>query len=119
MKLTKSDRALIESTHPEPGAEPAFDLMKACLVWADERPGSLSSAGYELLCDLWVVRAFIHREIPPEKWGLDPAYFQVVWKDAQESQLKWAGFHRMTLSEKDRGYLDRCLEEAYEEEPRR
>jgi hypothetical protein len=110
--FSERDRRLIEALEYRPALEPGFDEIKACLVWDDERPVGLTPAGYEMLCDLWIIRGYIHRGIPEERWGIDPAsgYFQDVWRRAQADALRWPGFNRMTLGAADRGYLDRSLQ---------
>src|SRR5689334_4044145 len=70
--FSAQDLRLIESLQYDPSLSPAFDGIKACLIWRDERPDGLSPAGYETLCDLWIVRGYIHRGIPRENWGIDP-----------------------------------------------
>lgn len=110
--FSETDLRLIEALEYRPELEPAFDEIKACLVWDDERPAGLTPAGYESLCDLWIIRSYIHRGIPRQAWGIDPAsgYFQDVWDRAQAHPIRWPGFRRMQLSEKDRAYLESCLE---------
>jgi hypothetical protein len=110
------DVRLIEALEHQPELEPAFDDIKACLVWDDERPSDLTPNGYETLCDLWIIRSYIHRGVPPEEWGVDPTsgYFQGVWQRAQTQRIRWPGFQRMTLSQNDREYFERCLRELEE-----
>jgi hypothetical protein len=103
--LIESDRAAIEALTYDRLCRPSYDLIKACLLWPDERPQKISNAGYEVLCDLWIVRGFIHRGLPPEDWGLDPQYFQAVWAEALRSELRWPGLLRASLSEEDRKVL--------------
>ena len=86
--------------------------MKTCLVWPDERPQRISKEGYELLGDLWSVRGFLHRQVPTEQWGLDPAYFQEVWSNALEDVPGWPGFKRLRLSQVERAYLDTSLKKS-------
>jgi hypothetical protein len=107
------DLRLIEDLGYNPDLEPSFDEIKGCLVWEDERPSGLTPEGYERLCDLWIIRGYIHREVSPHQWGIDPSsgYFQDLWKQAQTEQIKWSGFRRMKLSSKDRHYLNACLRE--------
>jgi hypothetical protein len=90
-------------------SEPSFELLKSCLVWPDERPTKISNAGYELVCDLWIVRGLIHQGVPPDKWGLDPAYFPEVWKNALVDVPQWPGFRRLEISDADRRYLEESL----------
>ncbi|MGL5074230.1 MAG: hypothetical protein ACRDBG_00095, partial [Waterburya sp.] len=76
------DLELIESLVYNPDIKPSYDFMRDSLVWEDERPLGLTPEGYEKLCDLWIVRAYIHREIPASDWGLDPKYFEDAWLEA-------------------------------------
>ncbi len=112
MRFVPSDRESLERLVFDPSCEPSFELMKGCLVWADERPAKISKEGYELLGDLWLVRGYLHRNVPVEQWGLDPAYFQEVWKNALEDVPRWPGFRRLDLSHAERAYLDECLRET-------
>jgi len=109
MRLTPTDRVALQELVFDPGSEPSFELMKACLVWPDERPARISKEGYELIGDLWIARGYLHRDVPPEQWGLDPAYFQAVWSYALLDVPGWPGFRRLELSEADRAYLVRSL----------
>lgn len=109
MKLSQVDVAVLGQLRFDEGCEPSYDLIRACLVWPDERPHKISNEGYELLGDLWIVRGYLHRWIPPENWGLAPSYFQGVWRLALESVPGWPGFRRLELSEVDRAYLEQSL----------
>src|SRR5262245_35937210 len=105
MRFTQEDRESLERLAFDPRCEPSYELLKACLVWPDERPAQISKEGYELLCDLWIVRGFLHRGLPPEKWGLDPGYFQEGWRNGRADVPHWPGFRRLELKEADRAYL--------------
>ena len=109
--FSENDRLQLEKLVYDETLEPSFDSIKSCLVWSDERPADLSSDGYEKLCDLWIVRSFIHQNLPQTNWGLDPDYFKSVWDAALEENIKWPGFKRLTLSEKDNKYLKQMLKE--------
>ena len=110
MKISTKDAELLKSLVFNVDAEPNFDLLKYCLTWSDERPMEpLSSEGSEFLSDLWIVRGFIHRSLPKDKWGLDPKYFEEVWEFGLGNCEQWPGFRRLFLSEKDKAYLTSCL----------
>ncbi|WP_169796740.1 hypothetical protein [Chondromyces crocatus] len=81
-------------------------------MWLDEAHVHIGKEGYKLLIDLWIVRGYIHRGIPPERWELDPVYFQDVWRNALRDIPGWIGFKRLTLSSEDRALLERSLKEA-------
>lgn len=106
MKLSEEDRVVIESLELDLSLKPTFDLIKSCLIWEDERPYGISSDGYELICDLWIIRSFFHLNLPKEKWGLDPDYFYNRWNEIKELNLKWPGFERFTLTEADEAFLE-------------
>jgi hypothetical protein len=110
-RFESRDRDLLMRLQFDRDASPAFEELRCCLIWPDERAESLSSHGYELLGDLWIVRGFIHRHIPRQHWGLDPDYFQLVWTCALSDVSGWPGFRRLELTEQDRNYLQRCLQE--------
>ena len=112
MRISNQDRMAIESLSYNPSLEPSFDIVKSCLMWEDERPGSISSEGYRFVRSLWVVRSFIHRGLPEEQWGLEPHHFQAIWRFAIDAKLKWPGFYRLELSWKDRIYFEKCLAET-------
>lgn len=112
MRFSEADRQIVSRLVHDPSCKPSFEILKSCLVWSDERPTDISNEGYDLLCDIWIVRGFLHRRVPLEKWGLDPFYFQEVWKHALIDVPEWPGFKRLELSDEDRAYLSRCLQEA-------
>ena len=112
MRFSQSDRERLERLTFDPTCEPSYELMKSCLVWPDERPAEITKEGYELLGDLWIVRGFMHREVPLEQWGLDPAYFQEVWRSALADVPRWPGFRRLELSDADRTYLSTSIKGA-------
>jgi len=112
-----NDLELIEELKFNSELLPSYDVMKNCLVWDDERPDGLTPDGYEKLCDLWIARSFIHRDIPFSTWELDPEYFEQVWKDAMNAEFKWPGFNRLKLTEKEKViYLKGMKEQLSNEE---
>ena len=112
--FSDQDLRLIEALQYDASLTPSFDAMKACLVWSDERPEGLSPAGYETLCDLWIVRGYIHRAVPRDEWGVDPVsgYFQEFWDSVEAERPDWPGFRRMVLNDEDKRYLDTCLRDS-------
>lgn len=110
--LRESDRVLIERQAFQCDAKPAFELLKACLVWPDELPAGISNEGREYIYDLLIIRGFIHRGLSENKWGLDSQYFIKVWQEAIASSIPWNGFRRLEISEVDRDYLIRSLGET-------
>lgn len=108
--ISNHDLALLKRLTFDSQIEPNFDLLKYCLIWADETPlDHLSSEGREFLSDLWIVRGFIHRSLPKDQWGLDPQYFNDIWEFGLSNVAQWPGFKRLVLSEIDRTYLTTCL----------
>lgn len=106
------DLRLIELLTYKPSLKPSYDHIKNCLAWDDERADGLTPAGYEILCDLWIARSFIHRGLSFSIHELDPNYFRVVWERALGQKFKWPGFQRLTLSEEDKTYFERMRLEA-------
>src|SRR5438874_7732579 len=94
--FTGNDLRLIESLVFDPSLKPAFDPMKDCLVWADERAEGLTPDGYESLCDLWIARSFLHRGVDFSTHALDPNYFREVWDRAIQQGFNWPGSCRLT-----------------------
>lgn len=103
----EKDLQLIESLSYDSSLKPCFDVMRNCLVWADERPEGLSPAGYESLIDLWIARSFLHEGKDFSSHSLDPQYFEDVWKRAKAQNFNWPGFMRLALDDRDREYLER------------
>jgi hypothetical protein len=106
-----NDLRLIESLKFDPELEPSYESIKGCLIWRDERPDGLSNAGYEALGDLWAARSFLHQGLDFSEHPLNPDYYRRVWERALAQGLKWPGFNRITLSEKDKDYLESRLRE--------
>ena len=108
--ITDHDLDLLRNLSFDSNSQPNFELLKYCLIWSDEVPTDhLSSDGREFLSDLWIVRGFLHRGLPKEKWGLDPEYFSEVWDFALNTVPQWPGFKRIVLSDVDSAYLATCL----------
>lgn len=107
-ELSQSDRLLIESLNYDPNLKPEFDIMRSHLVWGDELPLDISSTGLELLQNLWIARAIKHHGF---KIGepFDPKHFLAYWDLALEQNLKWPGFKRLYLCDRDKAYYDKCL----------
>ena len=84
-----------------------FEEIKYCLVWPDERPEGLSSAGWELVGDLLVVRGYLHRALPVEQWGFAGGHAWLrTWNWALlDERLEWNGFRRLALTESEREVL--------------
>ena len=111
--FNERDLNLIESLQFDPELEPSYESIKKCLVCEDERPEGMTSEGYEKLCDLWIARSFVHRKLSFASWDLDPKYFAEVWKDAfEDAEIKWPGFRRLKLNEKDLHYYFGKIDES-------
>jgi hypothetical protein len=106
------DHHVIEALQFDGNAKPAFELLKSCLIWPDERPAGISPEGYEKLCDLWIARACLHRGQAIGSGALDPAQFQRAWQEALDDKINWPGFQRVKLSPDDQAYYDACLREV-------
>ena len=109
MCFSDADRQRLQGLTYDPKAEPSYELLKSCLVWPDERPEEITNEGYEVLCDLWIVRGFMHRNVAVDEWGLDPPYFQRIWQEALRAIPAWPGFRRLDLTPAEREYLRRAM----------
>jgi Fe-S-cluster formation regulator IscX/YfhJ len=45
MRFTDADREIVNQLVFDPTCEPSYELLKACLVWSDERPTEISNDG--------------------------------------------------------------------------
>jgi hypothetical protein len=110
LHFIRNDKELLAALVIDDDARPSFDLPLQCLVWPDERPAGLSRMGYDLLCELWRIRAYIHRGLSPTKWGLNPIHSLGIWSAAQADQVRWPGFARLILSPEHQGLLEANFE---------
>jgi hypothetical protein len=106
-----SDLIIIEHLGYDPALTPAYDLIKNCLVWEDERPMGLTPLAYENLCDLWIARSFIHRGLDFSTYKAAPTYFADVWQQALNEGFKWPGFQRLELNQTDMDYYLKMIAE--------
>jgi hypothetical protein len=110
--FTGRDLELIESLKYNPCLEPGYCHIKDCLAWEDERVDGLTPDGYESLCDLWIARSFIHRNLDFSAYDLSPEYFRDIWERALKQGFKWPGFNRLILSETDKAFYERMRAHA-------
>lgn len=110
--FSEQELKLIETLGYRPELEPSYDAIKNALIWEDERPNNLSPDGYEKLCDLWIARSFIHRGIPFSSYKLSPEYFEKIWLAARKQGFKWPGFYRLNLSDRDKNYYIKQINET-------
>ena len=110
--LTRADQEMINALTFNSSLRPSFEVIKSCLIWDDERPRALSKEGRRFIDRLLVMRSFLHQGIPRDRWRVDPTPFESAWRAAEDAQLKWPGFSRLYLSEEDRLYFQRSLDEA-------
>ena len=109
MTLSAADRALVEALAFDARADVAYDAITACLVWADEVPSGLTSAGYETVRDLLGARGYLHRGIPFDAWDRGRTERVELWNAALAQGLRWPGFRRLTLTHDQRALLERHL----------
>lgn len=106
--LKVEDLRLIESVGFQRDASPVYDEWLDALIWDDEWPAGLSLEGNEFVLSLITARSFLHT--PQKKDNLaalsvDVESLILLWKESIDSGLKWSGFQRIVLDEKDRNYL--------------
>ncbi len=99
------DRNLIEASNYNRDLKPNFNPLSSLLFWDDEAPRGISPKAYDVLNALWLARALQYYDYKLATDLLDPQYFKSVWDKAIASNLKWAGFSRLTLSDEDRAYF--------------
>lgn len=103
--ITKADWDCFAAARMDPGATPGYELLKGCLIWPDEYVEGLSRAGRELLGDLFVARALLHRGQPISSWPGGTEALQARWDTAVAAGLPWAGFARVELNADQHAFL--------------
>jgi hypothetical protein len=105
------DQKILATLAYDEKLKPAFDPAKHCLTWADEYAPDLSSAGHEVLYDLWIARGHIHTGKPFHERPLGGDYYEALWTKALNSDIPWNGFRRLVLHAEDQAYLQRMCRE--------
>jgi hypothetical protein len=112
--IPEKDINILNGLQYDENAKPSFGFYKSCLAWPDEgQDAPLSRKGQEFLEDLLIARAFIHRQLPYEEWGLTPQswrHYTEVWEFGLKNVPNWPGFKRFGLSEVDKKYMNECLD---------
>lgn len=103
--ITKADWDCFAAAPVDPNATPGYELLKGCLIWPDEYVEGLSPAGWELLGDLFVARALLHRGQAISAWPGGSEILQARWDTAIAAGLPWAGFARVELTADQQTYL--------------
>jgi hypothetical protein len=114
VSLSPADRERIEALWFDPDATIAFNEITACLVWSDEWPEGLSPAGYEYVRDLLGARGYLHRGVPLAEWDFGSSDRIERWTEAHASGLRWNGFRRLELGDRERALLERYLRDDAE-----
>ncbi len=78
---------------------PNFNPLSSLLFW-----DGITPQAYDDLNALCLARALIYYDYKLTTDLLDSEYFRSVWDKAIASDLKWAGFHRLQLSDEERKY---------------
>jgi hypothetical protein len=111
--MTEKVYAILNELVLDVSSKPLFDPMRDCLFWEDEGWNlQLVEPERDVLVDLWIVRGFIHRQVPIQKWGVGEGsyeYFKGVWDEAFLKAPNWPGFKRLVLSKLDNEYLNTGL----------
>ena len=109
-----NDLKLMKSMVYEPDLEPSYEFLKGCLIWNDERPDGLTPDGYDNLSSLWIARALLHNGLGLSDDPINPDFTRELWERAMNEVPEWPGFKRITLSYKDRQYLESMLESSHD-----
>lgn len=112
--FTANDLRLIESLVYDASLEPTYSPMRNHLTWTDEMPEGLTPEGYEVLCDLWIARSYIHRGLEFSEHPLDPDHIRDFWDRALKQNFQWPGFKRLNLSSSDTTYYEAMMTKARE-----
>lgn len=110
--FSQEDRKLIEALVFDPSLTPVYNPVSTCLFWDDELPLDATYEARFVIRELWMLRALLHKGLTIESHPFDPESCRQLWDQANKEIPGWTGFKRLTLSEKDRAYLER--EEAVE-----
>jgi len=107
------DRESVESLVYDPSLEPNYNALAGHLMWFDELPSHITSAGIDVLSSLWVARSLMHRGLTFSDHPVNPEYSQRVWKQAIQEIPNWPGFQRLKLSVEDQKYYAEMLEKNH------
>lgn len=107
--FTATDLELIQALVLDPSSEPMYCSFRAYLQWPDELPNGISPEGYDTLCDLWTARACRYHGLKLHS-SLNQDTFAQVWDRAIAQGIKWPGFSRLELNERDREYYERMCQ---------
>jgi hypothetical protein len=105
-EFTGRDLDLMRSLKYDPSLEPIYEYLRGCLIWEDERPEGLTPAADDLVGSLIIARSLFHKGLTLEDHPIDPSYCKELWGSAQQQIGGWPGFKRLSLSDKDRKYLE-------------
>jgi len=109
-----NDLRLMQSLIYDASLEPAYEYLKGCLVWRDERPDDLTPAAYENLSSLWIARSLLHRGLDFSDDPINPEFTREIWNRAIQQIPDWPGFKRISLSKKDAEYYEHEMKLAAE-----
>ena len=105
-ELTQADRAVVNSMPFDPQSRRFYDAFHGSLVWLDERPELIASAGHALYVELLFARSLLFHYpqagIPAYRDAPDRSLF---WQTALAAIPLWPGFQRATLDQDSRNYL--------------
>lgn len=112
-QFNERDRRILEALAYDPEAEPAFELIKSCLIWPDEWAEGLSREGLERLNEVWVARGMLHAG---RALSEIPTPYRRAWEETLADGVQWPGFRRAELTPDWRSVLDVELRSAEEDE---
>ena len=103
------DLQLLENLVLDPSLEPKFNALSAYFLWEDELPSGITPDGLDVLQSLWTARSLFHRKLSFADHPINPEYSRRVWEQALKEIPNWPGFKRLTLSNEDKEYYERKL----------
>lgn len=111
--FSERDRRIFTALRFDARAQPAFDVMRDCLVWPDERPEGMTPDGHEKFHDLLIARAILYHwpAVGRSARYVDADLFKRQWEAALAQTPEWPGFRRLALTPEDRAYYLACLDD--------
>ena len=96
--FTGQDLVLLKSLKYDPSLKPAYESIKGCLVWEDERADELSTEATRTVNNLLIARSLLHQGLTLDAHPINADLCKALWALAQEQISEWPGFKRLTLS---------------------
>ncbi|MFA7340454.1 MAG: hypothetical protein WC028_26970 [Candidatus Obscuribacterales bacterium] len=114
--FTGQDLVLLRSLKYDPSLKPAYESIKGCLIWEDERADELSTEAKRMVNNLLIARSLLHQGLTLDAHPINPELCKNLWALAQQQVSEWPGFRRLTLSAEDKAYFEDQVARAERED---